>query len=147
VARPWQLLVQKAQMYGCSTYDASILRIFSRAQTLGLLVRLPLEAWMFAFVLCVDSSLIPRPRSPTDCLYQWFSAFVRPRPAKWFSLQDEGPVVKKTLVFMIITDCSSHRLLLLLLLLLLYYYYYYYYYRHFWNQNTVVEAYFIIFYL
>jgi hypothetical protein len=43
----------------------------SPAQTLGLWVRIPLEAWMFVCVyFCVFScdGLIPRPKSSADCV-------------------------------------------------------------------------------
>jgi hypothetical protein len=49
----------------------------SAARTLGLWVRIPLKAWMSAFILCLCCSvcryrfcdeLVPRPRSPTDYL-------------------------------------------------------------------------------
>jgi hypothetical protein len=56
----------------------------SPARTLGSWVRIPLQVRMFAFILCLCrqrpcDELIPRPRSPTDCLrikkLKWNKAF------------------------------------------------------------------------
>jgi hypothetical protein len=54
--------------------------MFSLARTLGSCARIPLKAWMSVlcvFILCLCSvckqrpcdGLIPRPRSPTDCVW------------------------------------------------------------------------------